>query len=116
MIEFSSGYDMLRQLDVCDLYSPSQEQYVFVYNDRGAICTYHIGLEDAKALEHMTREQDSYWGAYLGLGGWIWDDPDDPNNPPRPGYSNIDYCKEMYSCDWINTCDILDYEEVDEAV
>lgn len=115
LIEFQSGYDMLKQLDVCDLYSPSQRQYVFSYNDRGAICVYYLTLKEAKALERKSRHMDEYWGAFLGCGGNIWDDPDDPYFTPANGHSNIDYCKEMYSCDWINTHDVLDYEEVEET-
>lgn len=56
-----------------DIYSPSLEIYMFLYNEEGAICQYSIRQDEAKELN----EKDEYWGAYLGTGGIIYDDPVD---------------------------------------
>lgn len=55
-----------------DLYSPSLELYMFLYNDAGAVCTYSIAHDHALELV----QKDEYWGAYLGPGGSIYDDPE----------------------------------------
>lgn len=55
-----------------DLYSPSLELYMFLYNDAGAVCTYSIAHDHALELV----QQDEYWEAYLGPGGSIYDDPE----------------------------------------
>ena len=54
-----------------DLYSPSLEKYLFLYNDYGAICTYNVSNEEAVQL----KQEQEYWGEYLGIGGWVFNDP-----------------------------------------
>ena len=69
-----------------DLYSPSLELYMFLYNDDGAICTYSIAHDHALELS----QKDEYWGAYLGPGGSIYDDPEG------------EFENEWDADDWIN--------------
>lgn len=64
---FNSGQKMYDFIESGgDLYSPSIETYVFVYNEEGSICVYTgIDSEYAKELD----SGDEYWGAYLGWRG-----------------------------------------------
>ena len=55
-----------------DIYSPSLELYAFLYSDKGAICTYSVAHDHALKLS----QEDEYWGAYLGPGGSIYDNPE----------------------------------------
>lgn len=108
--EFASGEEMLDTLQRgMDLYSPSQEMYVFLYNEAGGIAHYSIDERVAIHLERLARQHNEYWAAFLGVGGHIWDDPGDKYNKPNPGCSNIDFCNEWYGVDWINTLDVLKY-------
>ena len=86
-----------------DLYSPDIEAYVFGYNEAGAIACYDISKEQAVELDRKSRLFGEYWGAFLGPGGYIYDDPSDKFFTPSPGNSNIDFCNEYYSYDWVNT-------------
>ena len=53
-----------------DLYSPSRNTYVFIYNEKGSIAVYtSITQEIADDL----RSQEGYWGGNLGPGGNIYD-------------------------------------------
>jgi len=104
--KFASGQEMLDALHDVDLYSPSQELYVFLYNEAGAICYYYISLEEAKELQAQAKKMGEYWSALLGTGGHICDDPNDEDNPPNPGCSNIDFCEDNYMHDWIDTEDV----------
>lgn len=84
-----------------DLYSPELETYVFSYNDEGSICEYRIRPEEAYDLAQDAEMANEYWSAFLGLGGGIYDE-----------YSNqtpMDFCKEFYTFDWIETKDVIDY-------
>lgn len=74
-VRFSNAEEMLEYIQKeNDLYSPSTEQYVFVYNDHGSLCWYsRITIEQAKELD----KGDEYWGAYLGWYGSEICDTDD---------------------------------------
>lgn len=108
--KFSSGKEMLDQLQTMDLYSPSLETYVFLYNEAGGIAYYSIDSHEAIRLAVKSQEADGeYWAAFLGRGGYICDDPSDVDSPPSPGNSNIEYCQGVYSNDWIDTRDVIKY-------
>lgn len=86
-IEFLNASDMYDKITHNDLYSDEDELYVFNYNDDGAICVYHITNKEAKELEQKSLELNEYWGAFLGIGGDIYDNP-------------MDFCNEHYEGRW----------------
>ena len=90
-MKFNSAAEMLKFIqDGNDLWSPSEELYIFVYNEDGAICTYNIDLTEAKELSLKAELHDEYWSAFLGWGGSIYD-------PPR----NLELCEMLYDVtDW----------------
>ena len=106
--EFSSPQEMLNtiQSDV-DLYCPEEELYVFNYNIDGAICSYRINRFDAIELQKMSTVGDDYWGAFLGLGGSVYDDPSDDYYDPDYCTSNLDFCEQWYKYNWIDCKDVL---------
>lgn len=63
--------------EVTDLYCPEEETYVFVYNEDGAICVYHVDEEQAKELDKRAKEANDYWASFLGAGGDIYDEPEE---------------------------------------
>lgn len=93
---FNNGEEMLRYIQRgYDLYNTEKEIYVFEYNAYGSICYYHIDNETAEEL----KKEDDYWGAYLGVGGYIIDDPsyeffEDGDE------SNLDWCNDNYTGEW----------------
>lgn len=50
-----------------DLYCAELSSYAFLYNEDGAICTYHIGLQSAKklAIDSENSGEPGYWGRSL---------------------------------------------------
>ena len=111
VLTFDSAQEMLDCIrDGTDLYSPEEERYVFLYNDAGAIADYCISLEEAQELEKDSRKYgEECWSALLGPGGDIWDDPQDENNPPNEGCSNLDFCEKFFQHCWIEANSILDF-------
>ncbi len=92
-MKFETGQEMLDYLlSGRDLYGEKSGCYFFAYNDRGAVCRYYIENDKAKELAKKAREDDSYWGAYLGVGGSIHDIPEE-----TPSYrtNNLEVC-ELY--------------------
>lgn len=82
---FSTVEEMISTLqNDIDLYNALTEEYVFGYNTDGAIAIYNVSIEQAKELEEKTKTSGEYWGAYLGAGGTIYDNPSE-------------YCKDKYS-------------------
>jgi hypothetical protein len=83
-----------------DLYMPLLGMYVFHYNEDGAVCVYYnITMPKALELEQKSREDDGeYWGAYLGVGGYIYDNP-------------LEFCNEYFSEKWIATNKIIPRKE-----
>lgn len=98
-MKFNSAEEMLEFIqDGNDLWSPSEELYVFVYNEDGAVCTYSIDLTEAKELSLKAELYDEYWSAFLGWGGSIYD-------PPR----NLKLCEILYDVDdWKLTTNIFE--------
>lgn len=103
---FNNGKEMLDYIQSDkDLYSPSEQLYIFLYNGYGSIAYYYISNEEAEEL----RQTNDYWGASLGPGGWIVDTKEyyeDNNfcNDPYVEYPE-DFCNRYYMLD--------DWEEAD---
>lgn len=68
-----------------DLYNINTGEYVFSYSDKGAIAAYMIDENYAKELSFKSVETDEYWGAYLGIGGSIYEDG-----------AEVKWCEEHY--------------------
>lgn len=93
--KFSSANDMLEKIKVNDYYNYITEEYVFTYNDRDSIAVYNIDKDEAKKLSKQAKENDEYWGAFLGPGGYIYDEP-----------QNSEWCESHFKEDgWITTTD-----------
>lgn len=90
-VVFSSTEEMLKTVqDDVDLYNVLTGEYIFKYNEAGSIAVYDVSLEEAKKLEEESQISNEYWGAYLGVGGNIYDDPSE-------------YCREKYNiAGWID--------------
>lgn len=116
---FNDGDEMLVAINnIDDFYNPDTETYVFAYNDCGSIAVYTgISPEEATKLAKEAEEADDYWGAFLGAGGSIYDDPS------YPGFnegqvSNLDFCEQHFNegkwfaaSDWLNA----DYRPKEKA-
>ena len=74
-IFFENGEEMARDVIECafDLYCPEIETYVFCYNACGSIAVYDCGEEEVERLVSDQINGGDYWGAYLGMGGYIYD-------------------------------------------
>lgn len=92
-MRFATTKEMMDALLKCDLYSVESERYVFTYNDGGSICIYYIDKDEARKLAQMAHEDDEYWGAYLGTGGTVYDEPEWK-------------LEELIAEDWIDTRDV----------
>lgn len=92
---FTSPEEMYEALQTTDLYSREKEQYVFLYNNDGAIAVYPITVEEAEKLASLSAETDEYWGAFLGIGGDIYDDP-------------WEFCDTEYLGEWVSTDGFID--------
>ena len=91
--KFADGDAMYKYLTAGnDLYNKETGEYVFQYNDAGALCTYYLKPETAKEIAAKAKEDDEYWGAYLGGGGTILDDP----NNDEYRFSKDDYKRNLY--------------------
>ncbi len=73
-MRFTTVEELKSALNKGDLYCERTSEYVFKYNEEGSICIYTISLDEAYKLEKMAREDGEYWGAYLGVGGCVYDD------------------------------------------
>lgn len=102
-MRFNNAKEMYEYLNSGhDLYHPGLEIYVFSYNDKRALCTYHLSKEQAKEVSKQSKQNhNEYWGAFLGLGGEILEDDESPID------SSIEFCKEHYQeSNWLDTDDI----------
>lgn len=100
-MKFNSGEEMLSAIidDYMDLYNKETEEYVFLYNDCGSICVYSIDNDHAEELKEQQKEDGEYWGAHLGVGGCIYDDPSYEDFEDGD-YSNLDWCNDSYKGEW----------------
>lgn len=93
---FNSAREMLDYIqDGFDLYNPETGTYVFLYNGAGSICVYSISREEAEEL----KKKEYYWGAYLGAGGNIYDDPSYEYHT-EDQMNNIQWCENCYNEEW----------------
>lgn len=116
---FCSGDDMLVTVTNFDgFYNPDIETYVFAYNDCGSIAVYtDIDPEEATKLATEAKKANEYWGALLGVGGKIYDDPSYPDYDENQA-SNLEFCKRHFyeghwfaESDWLNA----DYRPKEKA-
>ena len=104
---FDSAKEMLDTLHKDkDLYCPDMGMFAFNYNLDGSIAYYYVQHEEAIELERLSRIDGSYWGAYMGPGGFIADDPSSQFYSPSRE-SNIDFCEEYYEYQWYDCSDVL---------
>lgn len=101
VINFKNGSEMLEAIkDGYDLYSPSLEKYVFVYNKKGSICCYDININEMFDLITKALKVNDRVSALLGAGGYIYDDISYKWSPIV--CSNKDLCEELYQLtDWV---------------
>lgn len=66
-----------RIINDVDMYNPVTGVYAFHYNDKDAICVYRLDKDKAIELAKEAKAQDEYWGGLLGIGGLIFDNPED---------------------------------------
>ena len=86
-MKFNNGKEFYDAIESGDLYNDERCIYAFIYNDRGAVCVYDISNEEAEDLEKKSEEYDEYWGAFLGIGGLIYDEP-------------MEFCDNEYHGEW----------------
>lgn len=96
-----------------DLYNVETGDYVFLYNDAYALCTYNIREDEAEELARKTTALDeSGWSSFLGIGGTVLDNCEydkyryskDELKQSLYLQPSIDYCKEVYAKDgWVDT-------------
>lgn len=96
-ITFDSAKDMFEYImDNCDLYNLETGDYVFRYSEAGSFAVYGLALDAAEELEKRANEENLYWGAFLGIGGAIYDDPS--SDFYEEGFeSNFDYCNQIFN-------------------
>ncbi len=56
-----------------DIYNTATGDYIFLYNELGSLARYTLSSEEAMALAVRGADEGLYWGAYLGIGGSIYD-------------------------------------------
>lgn len=97
---FKDGKEMLAEIQAdTDLYNPVTEQYVFCYNAAGSIAVYNISNKEASKLREMAKQAGEYWGAFLGPGGYIYDDLG-YEDYEEGDISNLDWCNNNYEGEW----------------
>ncbi len=104
-MSFEDGETMLEEINNgTDFYSPSAGVYVFSYNDKGAIAVYDVSVAEAEELIKKSNKADGeYWGAFLGVGGYVYDAYNDEETPAT-AITNLDKCNELAKIkDWIPT-------------
>lgn len=93
-----------------DLYNPQIQEYVFLYNEDGALCQYTIGTEEAMELSNISIENRlESWSTLLGIGGYILDNDNCDRINQYDDYiaPTYEYCRQFYNIDgW---CDIAQY-------
>lgn len=111
-LKFKNPEEMLNALKCMDLYNPYTETYAFIYNDSASIAVYsNIELDQAVELEKDARKDKNYWGAYMGPGGLIYDDPTHPDYI-EDSLTNLDWCKVHFEEEgWIPTTEVLEYKK-----
>lgn len=83
-------------LNNTDLYNLETGQYIFHYNKDDAIAVYYIDTQTALQLAKAADDKE-YWGAFLGPGGMIYDDPSYEHFDADWNISNLEYCNQYFS-------------------
>ncbi len=96
-------YDRL--IDGLDIYSPTKELFIFLYNAEGAIAHYDIDRKEAERLVKDSMETGESWSGILGRGGYIID----TFNNGKDISPIIDYLENLYEEVWVTTDD---YKEI----
>ena len=97
LIQFESADKMMETLHHYGaLYNIDTDDYVFIYNDCGSIAVYDIEPTEAIDLQRQGWEAGEYWGAFLGVGGWIYDDESYKGRKEETP-TNKDYCADHYN-------------------
>ena len=104
---FNDAQEMLNLLHTDeDLYNMDTGEYIFRYNEEDSIASYHFSVEKAKKLAEVSVIDREYWGAQLGVGGYIYDDPA-AEGYEKGGITNLSHCKDVYSIGrWFKTSDL----------
>ena len=107
-MKFNSALEMLEFIQAGNsLWSPSEETYVFLYNNVGSICTYHVNQFMAKVLTRLSKDSDSFWESFLGIGGVIYDDPS-YENYDQMSSNNLNICENLcIAQDWVLVEELL---------
>ncbi len=88
-----------------DLYSEKAYCYIFCYNEAGSVCTYNLDMYEAKKLAQEASQADEYWGALLGIGGSIYDDPSHECYT-EDKVSNLEICEQLAEYDDWEDCNV----------
>lgn len=112
-MKFNSGKEMYELITSgVDLYNKNDGVYVFLYNDADALCCYYLDEDEAKSIASDANNANEYWGAFLGVGGYILDDTDydcfrySNNEDERYLYlsPSFEFCNEYYNHNgWMTT-------------
>ena len=101
-LKFESAKDMYdRLIDGLDIYSPTKELFIFLYNAEGAIAHYDIDRKEAERLVKDSMETGESWSGILGRGGYIID----TFNNGKDISPIIDYLENLYEEVWVTTDD-----------
>lgn len=83
------------------LYHPKSEIYVFLYNAKSALCTYHLSKDQVKEISKQAKQNHEHWETFLGFGGDVLEDDEFSITPP------LEFCEKHYQeSDWLDTEDI----------
>lgn len=109
-ISFSSWNEMYNHLyQGHDLYNYMTGQYVFLYNNAGALAVYDIYPDEVIELAKKAGESGEYWGGLLGPGGSILDNEDYDRDTETKKYlkPSFDYCRNNFQKEgWVETDEI----------
>ena len=112
--KFSSPEEMLAAIyGKTELYSPSEELYVFLYYDDGSICVVDdIDLERAK---HLERDEND-WLDELNITERYMSDNvllspyNEECDPKQDEYGYFDFFRKYYTVDdWMDPSDVLEF-------
>ena len=96
-ISFNSSAEMFRYVyGNSDLYNLETGDYVFRYSESGSFAVYNLSMKEAEELEQNATEGNEYWGAFLGIGGYIYDDKSS-DFYKEGDETNWDYCNGTYN-------------------
>ena len=118
--KFKNGTEMYEYLCTGrDLYSKRCGIYAFEYNDAHAICIYHLQPDEIAKLIEKSNETGEYWGAHLGCGGNILEEPNYNDEEHRYHKEeairnlylgpSLEFCNNTFSIeDWLDTDDVTE--------